>query len=113
MQKINKDSVLAALSKHIGEHNGVTARDLVVEITGKADTPGGTRRLRQVIEELRREGHHVCGHPSCGYFIAKDEDEVNRTCLFLYERAMTSLAQISRMKRVSIPDIRGQLKLPS
>jgi hypothetical protein len=32
--------------------------------------------------------------------------------LFLYHRAMTSLKQVAAMKRVSLPDFRGQLNLP-
>lgn len=111
MAKIDKDTVLAALSRHIGRANGITARDLVVKITGRADTPAATRRLRYVIEELREEGHHVCGHPSTGYYIAADDQDVLATCEFLYSRAMTSLRQICRMRRVSMPDIRGQLRL--
>jgi hypothetical protein len=113
MKAINESSVLDALSRHIGSANGVTARDLVVEITGKADTPGATRRLRRVIESLREKGMHICGHPGSGYYMAADDRDVAATCEFLYSRAMTSLKQICRMKRISMPDIRGQLKLPT
>jgi hypothetical protein len=35
------------------------------------------------------------------------------TCNFLYDRAMTSLRQIATMRRVSLPDLRGQLHLPT
>lgn len=113
MPRIDKHTVLAALSRHIGREHGLTARDLVVEITGRADTPGATRRLRKVIEELREEGHHICGHPATGYYIAASDADVAATCEFLYGRAMTSLKQICRMRRIAVPDLRGQLRLPS
>jgi len=108
---INNDAVLAALAKHIGRGKGVSARELVVEITRRADSPAACRKLRKVIEELRQEGTHICGHPTSGYFIAATDKDIAATCEFLYARAMTSLSQICRMKRISVPDIRGQLKL--
>lgn len=108
---IDRAAVLATLSRHIGKARGLSARALVADITWEAATDAGCRRLRQVIEELRREGHHICGHPSSGYFIAANEEELNETCRFLVDRAMTTLTQVSRMKKASLPDLHGQLGL--
>jgi len=113
MKPINEDTVLAALARHIGEAKGVTARELVVEITGRPDSELQVRDLRHVIEHLRRGGHHICAHPGAGYYMAANTAELDRTCMFLYDRAMTTLMQISRMKNVALPDIRGQMKLPT
>jgi len=109
--EINRDSVLATLSRHIGHTKGVSARDLVVEITWRSPRDAQCRKLRQIIEMLRREGHHIAADPIHGYFIAETNDELNDTCTFLYNRAMTSLTQIGAMKRISMPDIAGQLKI--
>jgi hypothetical protein len=109
---ITRDSVLFGLAMHIGADLGVSARGLVMEITGDS-SPALERQLRHVIEELRREGEHICGHPSTGYYIAADELELQRTVQFLHDRAMTSLAQAAAMRRVSLPDLRGQLRLPT
>lgn len=108
-----KEDVLKALRGHIGRANGQRADLLVMEITGGHTCGPCERRLRQLITELRLEGHHVCAHPETGYFIAETEEELNQTCLFLYERAMTGLTQVSRMKNTSLPDLRGQLRLPT
>jgi hypothetical protein len=54
----------------------------------------------------------VCGHPSTGYHLAGTAAELDRTCEFLFGRSMTSLKQVSAMKRVTLPDLRGQLGLP-
>jgi regulator of replication initiation timing len=111
---ITAHAVLAALRRHIGEERGITAERLVTEITGEPERdPAAERELRDAIVELRNEGYHVCAHPSTGYFLAATPEELDRTCLFLYERAMTTLVQIARMKRVSLPDLRGQLRLPT
>jgi hypothetical protein len=114
MSAITPAAVLQALSRHIGRANGVRADRLVAEITGDSDADTvGERRLREAIVQLRNDGHHVCGHPGDGYYMAATPEELDATCLFLYERAMTALVQIARMKRVSAPDLRGQMHLPT
>lgn len=110
--QINPAQVLTELSHHIGKENGVHVRDLVQRVTGQVFTNGPLeRRLRQIVTELRMEGHHICAHPAHGYFMAETPEELEETCDFLYDRAMTSLTQISRMKQISLPDLRGQLHL--
>jgi hypothetical protein len=111
-------TVLDALGSRIGEHNGITARDLVCEITHCTDPTkfaAKERQLRQAVEQLRLQGHRVCSHPESGYFLAESATELNRACGFLVDRAMTSLRQVCAMKRVALPDLRGQLglELPS
>ena len=104
--------VLTALTRHIGQGNGARADTLVAEITGK---PGpdraNERHLRQLITGLRMEGHHICAHPNHGYFIAANDGELDATARFLFERALSSLKQIAAMKRVSLPDLAGQLRI--
>lgn len=114
MSRLSKAAVLQALSRHIGEAAAAHARSLVAEILGDpSHDPVAERELRAAIVELRLEGHHVCGHPSSGYYIAATAEELDGTCTFLYERAMTTLTQIAAMKRISLPDLRGQLHLPT
>ena len=107
------DAVLGALASHIGESKGIHARDLARVLVGPDAGPAAERRLRQVITELRLDGHHVCGTPETGYYLADTAEELNRTCLFLHDRAMASLKQIARMKNIALPDLRGQLHLPT
>lgn len=102
--------VLDVLGDHAGERNGISARDLVRKIAG-VSTAAGERRLRTVIVALRGAGHPIGGHPATGYFLARTEGELDGTCEFLYARAMTSLSQIATLKRVALPDLRGQLRL--
>lgn len=112
MAEITPDHVLAALSRHIGSARGVGVRRLASEVTGLAHPSAADERaVRAAIVELRRAGHHVCAHPSTGYYIAETEDELVRTCNYLYDRAMCSLEQVAAMRRVSLPDLRGQLRL--
>lgn len=109
---LKKSDVLRALQRHIGAHKGVHAGVLVRKITGGEFTDAHERQLRNIITQLRLEGHHICATPDEGYFMAATTDELNHTCNFLFARALKSLEQISRMKNVSLPDLRGQLRLP-
>ena len=91
--EITSTRVLQILSRHVGAGNGVSARAIVLEITRLAvSEEGAERRLRKVITDLRLQGNHVCAHPSHGYFLAANAEELNRTCAFLYDRAMASAA---------------------
>ncbi len=108
------DHVLAVLSAHIGAERGIPIEVLVAELQTR--NPGVLlhhRQVRRLVEQLRATGHHVCAHPETGYFMAETPEELDRTCEFLYERAMTSLRQVAAMRRISLPDLRGQLHLPT
>lgn len=105
-------AVMSALQRHVGADNGIRGDLLVAEILGYSDAYS-ERRLRVIITELRREGKRICAHPKTGYHLAETAAELDSTCEFLHDRAMASLAQIAAMKRVGLPDLRGQLKLPT
>lgn len=112
-KSITDYDVLHVLSRHIGAEVGIHIGALVEAITAAPTTPADERIVRRVVEKLRREGHHICATPRHGYFIARQPDELDQTCKFLYDRAMASLSQVAAMKRVSLPDLRGQLRLPT
>jgi len=111
MSSITSDSILRALTHHIGRDKGIEIETLVWEACHREPTQARQRKAREVIAELREQGLHICAHPSEGYYMAANEHELNDTCEFLYARAMKSLVQIAAMKRKSLPDLRGQLNL--
>lgn len=105
---LTPETVLAELQ--VGEAHGRTAEELVHAITGDRRA-GDLRRLRLMIEALSVAGHAICAHPAHGYYLAANDDELDRACNFLFGRAMTSLRRVYAMKRVAMPDLRGQLGL--
>ena len=111
--ELTRDTLLVALSRHIGRRRGLTATALCREVLGGPPTGADERRLRELVVELRKAGHHVCAHPRDGSFLADTAEELAETCAFLHSRAMSSLEQESAMKRVSIPDLVGQMRMPS
>ena len=111
--RMTRDALLVALRNHIGRANGVTVTALAREVLGVEATRADERALRKLMVELRLEGHHVCAHPASGYYLAQTTDELEETIQFLRDRSLHSLQQIAAMKRVSVPDLWGQLHLPT
>jgi hypothetical protein len=101
-----KTTLLNLLSRHQGADHGIGAKALAAEL----GVP--PRQLRLLISRCRDEdGLAICGHPSTGYYMAVTPEELQASCAFLEHRALHSLRLLSRMKKVSLPDLLGQLKL--
>lgn len=109
---IDPRDVVLALVGHIGAVNGASVEQLgrEVSVLARRESVSG-RQLRRLITELRLQGVPICAHPQTGYHLAASPAELSATCEFLYQRALASLAQIARMKKVALPDLRGQLEL--
>ena len=101
-----KTALINVMSQHHGREKGISARYLALYLSV---TP---RDLRKLISQCRYEdGAAICGHPSTGYFIATTADELDLCCKFLEHRALHSLQLLSKMKKVSMPALVGQLLL--
>lgn len=100
--------VMNVLQWCIGKDTGIACRTL-------ADRTALTEReCRKAITELRVDGVGVCGTPETGYFLAANDHELEEYCLkFLRDRAMTSLTIYSKLSKTALPDLIGQLKLPT
>jgi len=104
---ITKHDVLIKLQSHIGKNEGITAKALA----GQLDAP--MRQVRHLITDLRMEGHAVCGHPRDGYYIARTAEELEETLKFLRSRALHSLSIEAAMRKLSLLDLLGQMRLKS
>jgi biotin operon repressor len=100
-----RHTLLAELQRHLGAENGISAEALAHVI----DAP--ERRVRQLVSELREEGIAICAHPSSGYFIAETPEELEDCCAFLRSRALHSLMLESKLRKVPLVDLLGQLRL--
>lgn len=99
--------LLTILSHHTGRHNGIAVETLA-RMLGVAP-----RQIRTHVSALRSDGVAVCGTPVSGYFIAATADELEETCNFLRHRAMHSLQLESRLRNIPMPDLLGQLHVPT
>jgi biotin operon repressor len=98
-------ALLNAMSRRQGKDRGICARDLAAELGVSM------RRLRSLISAAREEGVAICGRPQTGYYMPTTPEELEAACRFLRARAMHSLRALSRMQRVTLPVLLGQMLL--
>ncbi len=101
------NQLLNLLSHHIGKGNGIGVKALAQQLSAKE------RHVRTLISELRDDGHAICGTPKHGYYVASTPEEMTQTCEFLRRRAMHSLGLEAKLRRIPLPDLLGQLHLPT
>lgn len=103
---MNAAQLLNVLSVHRGQANGIHVDALA------ARTGVPARELRRLISALRAEGTAICGRPETGYFIAETSHELDAFCIkYLEARAMHSLTLSSRLRKIPLPILAGQLFL--
>lgn len=107
MPNDHKSRVLSVLQRHIGRGHGISVKQLAQQ------TELPPRTLRTQISDLRDDGIAICGTPRDGYYIAETAEELEDTCTFLHNRAMHSLALEAKLKRIPLPDLLGQLHVPT
>ena len=103
----SRHDLFSLLAVRVGAHNGVSVDALARQL---ASTP---RHVRTLVSELRMDGIAVCGTPKTGYYIAATPEEMEETCQFLRNRAMHSLTLESRLRKIPMPDLLGQLHVPT
>lgn len=109
--KIDAIALVEILQQQSGPANGLRVYDLAMLLTGDRGEETLWRKIRSTIKALRMQGVPICGHPSRGYYWAESSADIEATIKFLRDRAMSSLVQISRLRRVAIPVLDGQLSL--
>ena len=100
-----KDKLMNVLARHIGRGRGIRVEALALQV----GVP--PRQVRKFVTELRQDGVAVCGTPTHGYYIAGTAEELEETCQFLRHRALHSLTLESRLRKVPLLDLIGQLHL--
>lgn len=103
----NTAVVAQVLSTRRGRAKGISVK-LLAQLTGVHE-----RGVRTAVSELREQGLAVCSHPSAGYWIADSAEELDDCCKFLRSRALHSLLLEARLRKVALPDLLDQLRLPT
>jgi predicted transcriptional regulator len=107
LSEVTKTDLQALLDHHIGAKNGISAQAVAEQLGCNK------RHVRDLVTVLRMESIAVCGHPKTGYFIAASKEELEQTCQFLRDRAMTSLQLEAKLRGLPLADLVGQMKLPT
>lgn len=103
------------LLRHVGPNNKIGMGELYSSVFGKpwANRINDTRKLRDLIMELRADGMPVMSDCASngGYWIAASASEINAWCDRTKARALSMLGRAANMKKVSLPDYLGQMRL--
>lgn len=105
MRTTTKHDLLAIMTQHCGKNKGISAYDLAYTLHISE------RRVRRLITEAREDGIAICGQPATGYFVASNPEELNDTLEFLKDRALHSLKLHSKLSKIPLADLVGQLHL--
>jgi biotin operon repressor len=96
---------ITIMQNHIGKANAISGEDLAKAL---GTSP---REMRKMTDSLIDEGISLCSHPAHGYWIAANAAEVEATCQFHRSRALHELDKEAKLRKLTLPDLLGQLHL--
>ena len=111
-----KMKLLAELSQHVGELHAIGMAELYETVFAEAwqHRINDTKKLRELVTELRFEGIPICSVSKWqggGYYLAAAKSELINYLSRSEHRALKILARNARIKKVSLPEYLGQMKL--
>ncbi len=114
---VYENRLLRALDGHVGVENAIGGDALFAVVFHQVPKHriNGTRALRRLVRKLRGEGVPVMSTSSNrnpGYYLARPgTPEFEKCCEELEDRALTGLVQVSKMRRIALPVILGQMQI--
>ena len=113
-----KKECLAILTRHIGEEKTIGMGELYERVFKRRynNRINSTRRLRNLITDLREEGVAIGSNTkpnTGGYHLIRSSSELEEYVNRNIAIAKKKLYMISRLKKVSLPEILGQLSIES
>lgn len=112
-----KARLFEALFDHVGKENAVGADVLYVEVYGEKvpHKINDTKPLRKLITALRNQGKaiaSVCSANGGGYYRPRAGSELDEYCRrMLHMPALRKLAMEAKIRKVSLPELIGQMSL--
>jgi len=96
---------ITVMQNHIG-------RDLAISGNSLAEAMNTTpREIRHLTDSAIDEGILLCSHPSYGYWIALNAEELEATCQFHRGRALHELEKEAKLRKIGLADLLGQMHL--
>jgi hypothetical protein len=111
-----KARALHELAQHIGRERPIGMGLLYSRVFERpwSHRINDTRALRQLITRMRFEGIAICStsdHKQPGYYLAAAGTELEDYCRRFTRRALRSLAMVAKARRMSLPELLGQMQL--
>lgn len=111
-----RTKLLTEMTKHVGEANAISMAEMYELVYGKAwkNKITDTRSIRFLITALRDEGVAICSTSDAaygGYYLAAAGSEIHDYLRRMERRALKILYRISKIKRITLPEYLGQMRL--
>ena len=111
-----RSRILAVLASHVGETRAVGMAALYEAAFDEpwSNKINDTRALRKIITDMRGEGIPICSVASQnggGYYLASAGSELANYLRRSERRALLILQRNAKIKKISLPDYLGQMKL--
>jgi biotin operon repressor len=111
-----ENRLLRVLSEHPGKARAISMPALQKAIFGSeiGDKINGTRKLRQLITRLRKEGLPICSvvdQNGGGYYLASASSDIEDYLRRLRNQALRKLAIEARIRKVAMPELLGQISV--
>ena len=102
--------ILMIMSGHVGQDNKVGMGEFYEQVFEKtyAHRINDTRPLRKLIDELQNDGSPILSDGD-GYWWAATPSELERYCVRRRGSALRILKKESNMRKISMPELVGQL----
>jgi hypothetical protein len=112
----NRNRLLATLTSHIGETHAIGMAALYEAVFNRPwdHRINDTRPLRMLITKLRQDGVPICSvsnQDGGGYYLASAGSELNDYLRRSEIRALKILSRNAKIKKVSLPEYLGQMRL--
>ena len=108
--------LMIELSRHVGIEKALDMGELYSRVFGEPYTHkiNHTRRLRTIITALRQKGVPIASTASKnsgGYYIVRAGSELDEYCGRIRRAALRKLFMESRLRKISMPELLGQINL--
>ena len=99
------------LMRHVGRHHAIGMGELYEAVTGETWTNriNDTRRVRRLVTDARHNGAAICSDHT-GYWLAAAGSEGHAYSERLKRSALRKLRIVSRINKISLPKLCGQLE---
>ena len=112
-----KYRLMSILSGRTGRSRAVDMGELYEAVFGETYAShkiNGTRKLRQLVTELRSEGVPICSvstKSGGGYYLASAGSELDDYCRRIRMRALKLLKMESKLRKTALPKLLHQIQL--
>ena len=108
--------LLQILTRHVGSHRACDMGSLYEQVFGEKwnHKINDSRKIREMITELRKEGTPICSSSSRtrgGYYLAATDGELNVYLAKIHSKAVKALALEAQLRRVTLAELLGQTRL--